>query len=392
MLYLLQWLEVCTINTSEFPSSLAELLCQLDQNGIQDHRRYQAMRTFLNVRARAAGIPLNGTFELTPLCNLDCKMCYVHLTNAQLNGADLLSADQWEHLIGQAIDAGMMYAKLTGGECLSYPAFKRIYQYLQERGVETGILTNGTLLDQDMADFLQSNPPASIQITLYGASEEAYERVTGHRVFSIVMENLKRLQTYGLPLSITVTPNAFMTDGEDLLRLVHSMGLTPQINCGLMAPRAETGRRKSDTGLDTYVQMFKLNRALGGGVPTAPCDEDTLPEPGGAAETALYGIPCGAGRSGFSIAWNGEMRPCNTFPHIKEYPLKLGFSQAWQRIQKQAICFPIPAECAQCAYRACCSCCIAEHVAEAPIGHASPTICARTRRMVAEGLIQSSII
>lgn len=25
------------------------------------------------------GIPISGTFELTPRCNFDCKMCYVHL-------------------------------------------------------------------------------------------------------------------------------------------------------------------------------------------------------------------------------------------------------------------------------------------------------------------------
>ena len=29
--------------------------------------------------AFAKGIPISGTFELTPRCNISCKMCYVHL-------------------------------------------------------------------------------------------------------------------------------------------------------------------------------------------------------------------------------------------------------------------------------------------------------------------------
>lgn len=60
-------------------STLTELLSLLDRDGIQGHRRYEAVRKFLNFKARDKGIPISGSFELTPLCNLDCKMCYVHL-------------------------------------------------------------------------------------------------------------------------------------------------------------------------------------------------------------------------------------------------------------------------------------------------------------------------
>lgn len=373
---------------NKMPSSLAELLAQLDREGVRDHRRYQMVRRYLNFRARETGTPIGGTFELTPLCNLDCKMCYVHLNRAQMGQTKLLTAEQWEMLIAQAVDAGMLYARLTGGECLSYPDFKRIYLFLREQGVETAILTNGTLLGREMVDFLREDPPAAIQITLYGASEEAYERVTGQRVFSVVVENIRRLQAYGLPVSIAVTPNAFMTDGEEILRLTHKLGLNVQINAGLMAPRTSTGRSKADAALDTYIRLFKLNSELNGGVLATPCDEDSLPEPGGNAPKTPCGVLCGAGRSSFSIAWNGEMRPCNTFPRIRENALELGFAEAWKRIREQAEHFPRPAECTECAYKDSCNSCLAEHASEAPIGHASRTICARTRRMLAEGLIR----
>ena len=53
------------------PATLRELLRQLDQQGIYDYRRYRAMRRFLGFRAREKNQPISGTFELTPLCNLD---------------------------------------------------------------------------------------------------------------------------------------------------------------------------------------------------------------------------------------------------------------------------------------------------------------------------------
>ena len=30
-------------------------------------------------RARRSCVPITGTFELTPLCNFSCRMCYVRL-------------------------------------------------------------------------------------------------------------------------------------------------------------------------------------------------------------------------------------------------------------------------------------------------------------------------
>lgn len=369
------------------PSSLVELLAQLERDGVVGYRRYQAVRRFMNFRAREQGIPLSGVFELTPLCNLDCKMCYVHLDKNQMAGRKLLSPQQWEDIMSQAIASGMMYAKLTGGECLTYPDFQRLYLFLQSQGVETGILTNGVLLDRPMAEFLRDNPPAEIQISLYGASEEAYARVTGRRVFATVLENIRQLQDHGLPVSISVTPSAFMTDGEEILRLVHAMGLTAHINCSLFRPREETGRDRQDADMDTYIRLLRHNRELNGGEEPTACDEDALPETGSTPSELQCGVPCGAGRSGFSIGWDGVMRPCNTFTLIQEDALQLGFAQAWQRIHEQAIQFPRPAECTQCAYAHCCRCCIAEHASDAPIGHASPAVCARTRRMVAEGLL-----
>lgn len=60
--------------------------------------------------------------------------------------------------------------------------------------------------------------------------------------------------------------------------------------------------------------------------------------------------------------------------------------EAWQRIHKQVIEFPLPMECYGCQYKNGCKHCVAEHASGASVGHASSAICIWTKRMVAEGL------
>ena len=303
-----------------------------------------------------------------------------------MRGAQLLTTDQWKSIMQQAIDAGMMFASLTGGECLTYPGFRELYLFLMERGIQVSILSNGRLMDEDMVDFLRQTPPALIQITLYGASEEGYERVTGHRAFRQVMDSLHRLKKAGLPFCVAITPNQFMCDGEAVIRLLRKEGFPFQINAGLMKPREETERGLADADLDTYVALYKLQRQLKGTPVEPACELDSLPEPGHDTSASPRGVRCGAGRSGFSVDWRGGMQPCNTFPCAPENVLQLGFDEAWKRTHQTATTFPLPSECEGCSYNAVCHGCVAEHAAGAAVGHASPAVCMWGQRMIAEGL------
>lgn len=368
------------------PKSLNVLLRQLDEQGITDYRRYQQVRRYLSFKAREKNLPISNSFELTPLCNLDCKMCYVHLQKEQMHGAELLTTEQWKNIMRQSIDAGMMFATLTGGECLTYSGFDELCLFLQERGVQVNVLSNGLLMNAERVAFFKAHPPALIQVTLYGASEEAYERVTGKRAFARVMENLHRLREAELPLLVAITPNAFMTDGGAVVRLLHAEGLPFQINSGLMRPREETGRALADADLDAYIAMYRLRSELTGETVEPECDVDALPNPGGGQTEPPKGVRCGAGRSGFSIDWRGGMKPCNSFPCVPENVLLLGVAEAWRRTNRTALNYPQPVECEDCAYQSVCKHCIAEHAAGAKPGHASPSVCAWGKRMVAEGL------
>ena len=122
--------------------------------------------------AREHDTPISGSFELTPLCNLDCRMCYVHLTDPTVKER-MLSGEQWIDLMRQAIDHGMMIALLTGGEAMTHPDFRKIYLYLIEQGIPVHVKTNGILLNREMIELFTEYPPYIIDVSLYGCDGES---------------------------------------------------------------------------------------------------------------------------------------------------------------------------------------------------------------------------
>jgi len=124
--------------------------------------------------------PLGGSFELTERCNLRCVHCYINQpAGSQEAAARELTLAQAKTILDQLADAGCMFLLLTGGEPLLRPDFEEIYRHAKRKGMILSLFTNGTLMTPRIADFLAEYRPHLIEITLYGATRETYERVTG---------------------------------------------------------------------------------------------------------------------------------------------------------------------------------------------------------------------
>ena len=101
-------------------------------------------------KAYADGIPISGTFELTPRCNFRCPMCYVRLTSEETarRGGEL-PVEEWLRLAEEAKEAGTTWLCITGGEPLLYPDFEELYRELAEMGFFITLQTNGYLLAKE---------------------------------------------------------------------------------------------------------------------------------------------------------------------------------------------------------------------------------------------------
>ena len=367
-----------------------EFLAELRKQNGKEIQNYQSLSRYIDEKARIKGVPLHGQFELTPLCNFSCKMCYVHLDADQLAGQKVMTVEQWKDLMHQAWEAGMIHASLTGGECLAYPGFDELFLYLHSLGVDVAILTNGFLLDEKRVEFFLQHRPTQIQITLYGCNDAVYERVTGRRAFTTVTENVRRAIGAGLPIRLSATPSSFL--GEDVMETVRigkSLSKTFSINSSIFAPREETGRsqQRDDPGADEYIRIYKLINELDGHE-TQGIDPEKLPPYGGPKhECEQCGLMCGGGRSGFVLNWKGTLIPCNRMEMIHADTLKEGFKAAWVNVNRAVNEWPRVPECEGCAYSEVCNPCPAMMLQYAEPGEQPIGLCERVKKYVQNGIL-----
>ncbi len=368
-----------------------QFLTDLEKQGNHIKPGYSKLWKFLDSKARENGVPLNGQLELTPLCNFDCRMCYTHLTQEQLGNRQLLTTDQWKQIIREAWEAGMMSVNLTGGECLTYPGFEEIYLYLHELGCEIRVMSNGELLNERWIRFFQAHKPSLLQMTLYGGNDDTYERVTGRRSFATVKKHIRQAIEAELPVSLVITPSKYLgEDVFDTIRAAKDTGAPYTINSWLSEPKEETGRahQDHDMGVEYYTRIYEFRNELDG-FETKQIDPDKLPPAGGPYhQCETRGITCGAGRSCFTIEWDGRMLACNDLRTHDGWPLKEGFMKVWKRLNEISTNWIRVPECIECPYESVCTNCVVRKERFAQPGTQPYYLCERTKYLVQHGVKQ----
>ncbi len=348
-------------------------------------KQYEAWKRDLQTKGMKNRVPVCSQFELTPRCNFDCKMCYVHNQNSNSLKERELSTEQWKRIFDEAYDAGMMFATLTGGECLLREDFRELYLHLWNKRVIVKVFTNGYLLNDDYVDFFKEYQPEYIQITLYGSSEAGYRNVTGHSGFEKVLSNLKKLKAAGINLEITATPNKYGKDDYiDTLRVARENGFNPSFAEMVLSSKRDDPSSVDhflslDEMVDLSVKRMELFEEL--------CPIAETPEPCGTCTEAPRGLTCNAGNGLAYVIWDGTMYPCaNAMVGGGASLLEMSYAEAWEKTKAAADEVVQGVECVGCAYEKVCPKCPASRLKDLSSGHCNPAVCEMTRRLVAAGV------
>lgn len=322
---------------------------------------------YLHARAANEGIPLSGNFELTPRCNFDCRMCYVHLTPQQQKpiGRELTSSE-WLSVASDAVKQGMIFLLLTGGEPLLRPDFPSIYRELKKLGLMVSVNTNGYLIDEDTVSLFCEVTPLRINISLYGRDDDEYERLCGVRGYTRVTENIRRLREKGINVKLNVSVTQYNVGSlERFYELARELDCPIQVSCYMYPPVRRAGAKaerlspteaaeaavKSDI-LRLPREEFLLragNIKKGVGIRS---ENECAVMPG-------EGMQCRAGRSTFWITWDGRMTPCGLMDAPAAELKEKGFAECWKSIREETERIVLPPECTVCEYRFCCNVCAA---------------------------------
>lgn len=349
----------------------------------------------LHYLAAEAGIPLSGTFELTPCCNLSCRMCYVRKNRSEVEAqGGLMPASEWIALAEKCRERGMLYLLLTGGEPMTHPQFKEIYTAVRNMGFAVSINTNGTLVDDDMVAFLAANPPARVNMSLYGASRDTYNQLCGvPEAYDKAMYALREMRKAGITVKINYSATQYnAADADGIFAAAKENNCHVQATGYMFPPLrrdessiGENDRMSPEEDAEFTLEcdrrrmteeefvnrcMLRINRSKG-------ClDGECLDAPS-------ERIRCRAGSTAFWVNWNGDITPCGMMTIKAANVREDGFDKAWQAVRDETAKIYMPSKCTNCGDKEVCIVCAASCYCETGRFDGVPEyLCRRTEAII----------
>ena len=145
-------------------------------------------------------------WESTVGCNLECRHCRRLEAAQALSKRDLKTAQVKQHLIDGLLEVGRPILVCSGGEPLMRPDLFELAEYAVDRGLPIALATNGTLIDEAMADRIVAAGFERVAISLDGAeaaTHDAFRQQPG--AFDGAARGLRLLGERGMSLQVNTT-------------------------------------------------------------------------------------------------------------------------------------------------------------------------------------------
>ncbi len=145
-------------------------------------------------------------WHLGEACNLKCLHCYQENHKpVQLKYDDLEKIyNQFKELLKELKMKG--HINITGGEPLCNPYFFKILELIKEdsENISFSILTNGTLLTEEIARKIKKYNPYYVQVSLEGG-KKTNDYIRGNGTYKKIAEGIKNLKKNDIFTSISFT-------------------------------------------------------------------------------------------------------------------------------------------------------------------------------------------
>lgn len=303
---------------------------------------------------------LRVLLELSPICNFSCPFCYVRKSPKEMliEGKNILRFSYWKGILDQLFEMGVLFVGFTGGECMLHPDFIEIYEYAASKGFFLSLISNGSCLTDNILDTFKKYPPANISITVYGGTEQTYQKICGKgEYYQKVKANLQRLSEANIPFSLQMTVSR---DNVKDIPEVYALSKRFNVRFGcadtLIACERCTEEIQATNHVtdDEYREMMKfLHRMDNKGEAPSP-----LPI---SPKTNISGIECSAGRSSAFINHEGMMLLCVSYQEVRVSTFEHSLKECWQEVVKKADQIPHIEECNGCIHAARCIHCFGAH-------------------------------
>ncbi|MCL2050178.1 MAG: radical SAM protein [Lachnospiraceae bacterium] len=128
-------------------------------------------------------------WDIEPACNLSCKHCLV----SKVKYPEKISLLENKLIAKKLIDFGVKRMVFQSKEPLLYQGICNLIAFCSNRGIVTGLATNGTLLNEDLINELIDSNLSFLAISLEGITPYSNDLIRGEGTFNVIMRNIKLL-------------------------------------------------------------------------------------------------------------------------------------------------------------------------------------------------------
>lgn len=298
---------------------------------------YGAFSADVHQRHTGERVPLQVSIEVTRRCPLECLHCY---NNLPMSDGDArrreMTTEEHFRVLDELVDMGCFWILYTGGEIFARKDFLEIYTYAKKKGFLITLFTNGTIMTEEIADYLAEWPPFAIEITLYGRTRETYEALTAiPGSYDRCLRGIKMLKDRGLPLKLKTV--ATSVNKHEILSMrqfaEEELGvefkvdgqINPRIDCS-QSPLAVRLTPEEVVALDLHSpkEIAEYRRL-------AKRDQENPPNL--ADNESVYF--CGGGMNSFSINPYGEMGICVISQQETFSTKSIAVKEVWEKTVRE---------------------------------------------------------
>jgi SynChlorMet cassette radical SAM/SPASM protein ScmE len=282
-------------------------------------------------RERIMRTPKAVDIDITDRCNLRCRYCYFFTSSADVK--DLPPAE-WLTFFEELNRCSVTAVTLAGGEPFIREDLKEILAGIVRNRMRFSLLSNGTLIKDDIAEFIASTGRCDyVQVSIDGSIPITHDSFRGKGSFYQAVEGIRCLQRHKVPAAVRVTIHRRnVHDLENIAKLLlEDIGL-PSFTTnsagymGLCQKNTDQVQLTTEDRHLAMVTLLKLVKKYGGRISAAagPLAEaqgwlemERARREGGSIPGRGHLVGCGCTFSKLAVRADGVIVPCNMLSHIE---------------------------------------------------------------------------